>query len=94
MRSIKTEDALHLTGISPLKIRDKSLYEKENIPMLSSHLVYVHSVLLLRCFTMELVMALEVIRSPESLQLDLNFTKIGITPEFPGSLALDSWFDS
>jgi len=85
---MKTEDAPHLTSISPLKIRDKSLYEKENIPKLSSHLVYRYSVLLLRCSTMEQITVLEVIRSPESLQLHLNFTKI--TPEFSGSLALYS----
>lgn len=85
---------LLLTVISPLKIRDKSLCEKENVPVLNSHLAYRRSVLLLRCSTMDPVTVLGVIISPESLQLDLHFTKIRITPEFPGSLALYSWFDS
>lgn len=94
VRLMKMEDAPHLTGISPLKIRHKSLCEKENIPMLSSLLVYRHSVLLLKCSTIDLVMVLEVNTLPELLQLDLNFPKIRVTPEFPDSLALYSWCDS
>lgn len=67
VRSTKTEDSPHLISITPLKVRQKSLCEKEITLMLSCHLVYRHLVLLLRCSTMDLVMVLVVIISPESL---------------------------